>query len=119
MYDKYRIAKKWVEDVQNHANWAKETFERVILIPCVILIEACSVVRLRRTATFNVGVGGGAARSGRTAPPLQDSSVALLPQNDNYPDSLRGLVANGLKILYFAKLPKRQIPTALIGGYLH
>ena len=46
MYDKYRIAKKWVEDVQNHANWAKETFERVILIPCVILIEACSVVRL-------------------------------------------------------------------------
>ena len=69
MYDKYRIAKKWVEDVQNHANWAKETFERVILIPCVILIEACSVVRLRRTATFNVGVGGGAARSGRTAPP--------------------------------------------------
>ena len=71
MYDKYRIAKKWVEDVQNHANWAKETFERVILIPCVILIEACSVVRLRRTATFNVGVGGGAARSGRTAPSLQ------------------------------------------------
>jgi hypothetical protein len=115
MYDKYRIAKKWVGDVQNHANWAKETFEKVILIPCIILSEAkefnplCSVAACCHVQSA----------LGREQAPMLHSSVALLPQNDNYPDSFGGLVANELKILYFAKLPRRQIPTALIGGYLH